>query len=963
MTPLPVDDLQRLLAEAPFVRALARQLVVGDADEVVQQTWLLAIEQGGQRIDRPRSWLARIARNVAANLRRGDRRRERRQRELAPSGLVPSSVELLEREERRRALVAAVDALPPGLRTVVLLRWFEGLPPRRIAALLDVPAATVSTQLQRGLERLRLQLDAEHGGDRRAWLLPLVPFAAMPVAPVSPTPVAPLLVGGAIVMTAKTKFAVAAALLVVGGVWFCWPRENEPASPPPAVPSASLPVEAHAEVERAAAPVATAREVVERTAPAIGVAAAATGSLVVHVRYGDDHAPAADRLVMLSPRGGDRRFDALRQRTDGAGLVRFDGLAPGRWTAASMNETMKRADVVAGETQDLELELEAGLTLRGIVVDPAHAPVAGALVEASPMAMADAFPEVVAVAGADGRFSARACSSLCLVGARADGYAASSVRFLTGKSGNSAEVELVLGASGGTVDGTVVDAAGRPVAGAVVVVGAGKLSGIGGRDHLPPFPALVRSDTDGRFRAVGVPAGEQPARARAPGFAPWTGSCDVAAGTAVPLRIELAAGATVRGVVLDAEGRPASGADVEYGDWDDLAHCRAVSAVDGAFAFRGLPAGDLELRARHDELGRATQRVHTEAGGAVGCELRLSRGLELIGRVLDADEQPVPNVMLECIARGGWFAIVRSDAQGRFAASNCPEQGTIGVTVRARGFEELRQDGVDPRAGELVLHVRRAEPPSARIAGTVVDPDGRPAANVSVGAQCAGRNDRAGFAATDNDGRFELGPVAPGTWSVYVRTPDYVPFTSERRELAADATWDLGTITLARGGTGQVHLVGEPIAGATYYVVDTGAARTWTVGEVGGEARTSALAPGDYLLLVSGEGIAGQAVPFTIRAGEVTTIDVRLARGVEQRVVIEGGDGGVVTGGAMLRVFRGDQLVARAWAERRGDGPATGTVCLAPGDYRLTATAGERRGEATFGVGAEPGAEVHVAVR
>src|SRR5262249_32487315 len=150
---LPPDtDLQRLLAEEPFVRALAQQLVVGDADEVVQQTWLRVLQQGGRGVERPRFWLLRIVRNVAADLRRSDRRRQDRQRAASTRELVPSSAELLQREEQRRALVAAVDALPAPLRTVVLLRFFDGLPPRRIAAALSVPAATVSTQLDRALQ-------------------------------------------------------------------------------------------------------------------------------------------------------------------------------------------------------------------------------------------------------------------------------------------------------------------------------------------------------------------------------------------------------------------------------------------------------------------------------------------------------------------------------------------------------------------------------------------------------------------------------------------------------------------------------------------------------------------------------------------------------------------------------------------------------------------------------------------
>jgi DNA-directed RNA polymerase specialized sigma24 family protein len=43
MTALP-DDLERLLAEEPFVRRLAQHLVAGEAEDVVQQTWLRVLQ-------------------------------------------------------------------------------------------------------------------------------------------------------------------------------------------------------------------------------------------------------------------------------------------------------------------------------------------------------------------------------------------------------------------------------------------------------------------------------------------------------------------------------------------------------------------------------------------------------------------------------------------------------------------------------------------------------------------------------------------------------------------------------------------------------------------------------------------------------------------------------------------------------------------------------------------------------
>ncbi|MFO1052814.1 MAG: sigma-70 family RNA polymerase sigma factor [Planctomycetota bacterium] len=175
-----LTDLDALAAEEPFVRALARSLLCDDAaaDDVVQQTWIEALRRGMPGRGERRGWLARVVSTRASNLRRGERRRVAHEREAARPEAIESPVELLAREDQRRMVVAAVASLGEPYRTAIMLRYFEGHEPRAMSTLLEVPVDTVNTRLRRARQMLREKLDARHGGDRRAWMLGLIPLAS-----------------------------------------------------------------------------------------------------------------------------------------------------------------------------------------------------------------------------------------------------------------------------------------------------------------------------------------------------------------------------------------------------------------------------------------------------------------------------------------------------------------------------------------------------------------------------------------------------------------------------------------------------------------------------------------------------------------------------------------------------------------------------------------------------------------
>lgn len=146
-------------------------LLCGDAhqaDELVQQALVRTyLSWHRARQGDPLAY----TRRVLANLRIDTWRRRRREVLLAPAelpeGETPSSAD---RHADRDQLVRALALLTPRQRRVVVLRHFEGLSEREVAADLGISVGTVKSTSSRGLDRLRATL-----GDPAAPTSPATP--------------------------------------------------------------------------------------------------------------------------------------------------------------------------------------------------------------------------------------------------------------------------------------------------------------------------------------------------------------------------------------------------------------------------------------------------------------------------------------------------------------------------------------------------------------------------------------------------------------------------------------------------------------------------------------------------------------------------------------------------------------------------------------------------------------------
>lgn len=279
---------QTLLAHEPFLRSLARSLVFDPhrVDDLVQETWLAALRHSPRPGPGLRAWLAQVLRNAARQLARRERRRACRERAAArPERAVPPQ------EGVRERVVDAVLALDEPFRTAVLLRFFEGLPPREVARRTGVPVETARTRLRRALARLRQRLGETTDDAGSVALLPLLVSSRRARTGALAT------VG---VVAMKLKFALVACLVLATAGFGIWRAAGR--------------AERHAVARAGARPAGTpasppAPETVEQAGDAATPGNAATGktgnATVVPMRV---------RLITDAPRHGVAVIEARTTR-------------------------------------------------------------------------------------------------------------------------------------------------------------------------------------------------------------------------------------------------------------------------------------------------------------------------------------------------------------------------------------------------------------------------------------------------------------------------------------------------------------------------------------------------------------------------------------------------------------------------------------------------------------------------
>ena len=341
------------------------------------------------------------------------------------------------------------------------------------------------------------------------------------------------------------------------------------------------------------------------------------------------------------------------------------------------------------------------------------------------------------------------------------------------------------------------------------------------------------------------------------------------------LRITLSRGATVSGRVFDSRGAAVVRAVVAPEFADSVG---AESDGAGRYHF-GPVCGAVRLVASAPGLrSQARQVKPTATEREVSLDFRLERDAESVrGRVLDHRDRPVAGVRVTATGTGVGRppAATVSGGRGEFVLGGLGP-GPYRLETRHETYATLVRDGVQP-GEDVTLRL----PAGGGIAGVVREERAGaavPRYEVAVARRGGGA---AAPAARSTGPRFEVRPLAAGSWRVTVRAPGYVTFVRDVDVPGGDrpgtvAVVDL-VVELVRGATASGEIRddrGDRVAGAT---VTLGGARTRSGPR--GEFRLGDLPAGEQVLRVTRDGYEPAEVPVVLRAGDETRgVDVRLTR-------------------------------------------------------------------------------------
>jgi RNA polymerase sigma-70 factor (TIGR02957 family) len=173
--PLTANDVDRFEAARPRLEAIAYRLLgsAGEAEDVVQETFLRWHAADADRIEVPEAWLTKVLTNLCLNqLTSARARRETYVGQWLPEPLLAGEPMLgpadtaEQRESVSYAVLTLMERLSPNERAVYVLREAFDYPHREIAEILDITEAASQQIFHRAKKHVRTEKHVADGEAR-----------------------------------------------------------------------------------------------------------------------------------------------------------------------------------------------------------------------------------------------------------------------------------------------------------------------------------------------------------------------------------------------------------------------------------------------------------------------------------------------------------------------------------------------------------------------------------------------------------------------------------------------------------------------------------------------------------------------------------------------------------------------------------------------------------------------------
>lgn len=421
-----------------------------------------------------------------------------------------------------------------------------------------------------------------------------------------------------------------------------------------------------------------------------------------------------------------------------------------------------------------------------------------------------------------------------------------------------------------TVHGRVRDDKGRPISGATIAV----LNSIVNPNKPVKPLRMVKTDDDGKYTVLCLESADFLIRASAKGHESKTerNKLTFDKKSEFEFNFTLAKEMTIKGQVLDDQGKPLAGASIQAIQLKTKERPTLWFNTDkeGKFTLRGLSQSSYYIAAAHKEFSPASH--NNVAAGRDDVVFILQPRSGITGQVVDAQNRPVKSywIIANRTSPAKESGVTRyekrkfSHPDGRFTF-DCLDPGKYVLEVQAKGYATYNSKPVkvvaESFSGDLLVQLNKG----GSVSGIVLDHEGNPLKRVYVHIRSNNyrpnpienifgvtEKHQKSSIRTDANGRFEITNVVPGTYQLEFDHRRYPPLRVNDIVVEMNYTTEAPVQRMKLGATLKGTVFNDanavvPSAKVTINKTDHTFHRIITTDQ-NGSYKISDLPPGEYII-------------------------------------------------------------------------------------------------------------------